>query len=185
MRFSFFKINMLKSLMSESGNRFRAEGCFWSDLGSASDTHGVGSTPSHFYNDNQLQPLYPSFVEMPVCDLFGEKECVKIEGNPLREALAKGLKSCGDARGINLQVNTWQVDVAATFLEGYNQMLVTATGTGKTLCFLMGLLSRQDKSVLVVSPLLSLMANQVSTASKCLPMVGEANAIARLRLVIV
>jgi superfamily II RNA helicase len=55
----------------------------------------------------------------------------------------------------------WQIATAAELLLGRDTIVVTATGSGKTMCFFLALFADVKASVLVVSPLLALMDDQV------------------------
>jgi hypothetical protein len=66
---------------------------------------------------------------------------------------------------IEVQQNEWQVAAAAEILCGRDTYVVTATGTGKTMCFLLALFARPG-SIIVISPLLALMDDQVASAAR-------------------
>lgn len=126
--------------------------------------------PTIYLNDNSVGLLYDTFCPMDsaysaeTAKYFYTSPAKESAGDALRAELAGLLQTQSEVRGLGLRVQDWQVDVAATLLEGKDQLLVTATGTGKSLCFLLGLFKCLNKSLIIVSPLLSLMANQV-----CLP----------------
>jgi superfamily II DNA helicase RecQ len=65
-----------------------------------------------------------------------------------------------------LQYKDWQIEAAAEMLGGNDVMVVTATGTGKTLCFYLAAIARQNLTFLVVSPLVNLMDDQVRRADE-------------------
>ena len=55
----------------------------------------------------------------------------------------------------------FQVDAAAELMAGHDVMISTATGTGKTMCYQLPVITEMAKTILVVCPLLSLMEDQV------------------------
>lgn len=61
-----------------------------------------------------------------------------------------------------LQARPWQIAVAAELKSGSDIMVATGTGSGKTISYLLPLLADPSATILVVSPLLSLMEDQVS-----------------------
>jgi len=64
-----------------------------------------------------------------------------------------------------IQLRPWQVAAAAEVLCGRDVYVITATGTGKTMCFLLTLFTRSG-IVVVVSPLLAMMEDQVHSATR-------------------
>jgi len=66
---------------------------------------------------------------------------------------------------ILIQQRKWQVAAAAEIMCGWDTYIVTATGSGKSMCFLLTLFARAG-IVLVVSPLLALMDDQVRSAKE-------------------
>jgi ATP-dependent DNA helicase RecQ len=68
---------------------------------------------------------------------------------------------------INFEPKYEQMLIAEHLLNGYNTLGFLPTGFGKTLCFLMkDMLSDKKTITLIISPLLSLMDNQIETLSK-------------------
>jgi hypothetical protein len=65
---------------------------------------------------------------------------------------------------MRIEARVWQVAVAAEILLKRDTLVITATGSGKTMCFLLLLIADATASVLVVSPLLGLMDDQVGLA---------------------
>jgi hypothetical protein len=59
-----------------------------------------------------------------------------------------------------LQSRPWQVATAAEIILGRDTMVITATGSGKTMCFLLPLFALEG-IIIVISPLLALMEDQV------------------------
>ena len=55
----------------------------------------------------------------------------------------------------------WQLDVAECLLLGIDCEVIAATGAGKTLPFVLPLLVRPDKMVIILSPLDALELDQV------------------------
>ena len=56
----------------------------------------------------------------------------------------------------------WQVSAATEFLSRRDVIVITATGSGKSLSYLLALIANPGKIVLAIFPLLSLMTDQVS-----------------------
>jgi hypothetical protein len=79
-------------------------------------------------------------------------------GNALTQR-ARVVPQNGDNRAIDAR--PWQIATAAEILLGRDTLVVTATGSGKTMCFFLALLADVRASVLVISPLLALMDDQV------------------------
>ena len=82
-----------------------------------------------------------------------------------RAVLEKNTASRGDPTRIEVQQREWQVAAAAEILCGRDTYVITATGSGKTMCFQLALFARPG-SIIVVSPLLALMDDQVSGAAR-------------------
>lgn len=82
-----------------------------------------------------------------------------------RAVLEKNLASRGDSSRIEVQQQEWQVAAVAEILCGHDTFVITATGSGKTMCFQLALFARPG-SIIVVSPLLALMDDQVSGAAQ-------------------
>lgn len=55
----------------------------------------------------------------------------------------------------------WQVAMAAEIMLRRDTLLISATGSGKSMCFCLPLIADTTASVLVISPLLALMDDQV------------------------
>lgn len=53
-----------------------------------------------------------------------------------------------------------QYDIVKSILEGYDTLAILPTGYGKSLCYQLPFLINQNKIVLVISPLISLMEDQ-------------------------
>jgi hypothetical protein len=62
--------------------------------------------------------------------------------------------------GLVLQSRSWQVASAAEIILGRDTMVITATGSGKTMCFLLPLFSVEG-IIIVISPFLAFMEDQV------------------------
>lgn len=60
----------------------------------------------------------------------------------------------------------WQVAAANEMLQGRDSFVVTATGSGKSLCYQLALVTRNDGYILAIFPLLSLMKDQIESAQK-------------------
>ncbi|KLO06626.1 P-loop containing nucleoside triphosphate hydrolase protein [Schizopora paradoxa] len=60
---------------------------------------------------------------------------------------------------------TWQIDATVAILQGKDVILDVGTGCGKTMCFSMPLLDSPTDMCIVVSPLTSLMLDQVKSAA--------------------
>jgi superfamily II DNA helicase RecQ len=77
----------------------------------------------------------------------------------------KNAVSRDQRNGIEIQVLEWQIAAAAVILCGRDTYVVTATGSGKTMCFQLALFARPG-IIIVISPLLALMDDQVSGAAQ-------------------
>jgi ATP-dependent helicase YprA (DUF1998 family) len=55
----------------------------------------------------------------------------------------------------------WQLEIAEAILQGEDVIIDVGTGSGKTLCFALPLLTNETDMVIVVSPLTALMVDQV------------------------
>ena len=72
------------------------------------------------------------------------------------------LRKTAVARGIPLVERDWQVESCSWLLLGYDVSVVAATSDGKSFCYQLLALVASGKCVLVVSPLVALIADQVS-----------------------
>jgi superfamily II RNA helicase len=62
---------------------------------------------------------------------------------------------------LGFQRKSWQIAAASELLLGLDVMVVTGTGSGKSMCYLLTVMAKLDGIVMVLSPLLSLMEDQV------------------------
>jgi superfamily II DNA/RNA helicase len=83
-----------------------------------------------------------------------------------RVHIVDSMRSRASSIGFALREEEWQIKAAADLVTGTDVMVITATGSGKTMCFYLAAISRQDRSFLVICPLLSLMADQVRRATE-------------------
>ena len=145
--------------------------CGWSSRVSRGPDPAVpyihANSESFHINGACFDPLHRIFLEMSGERQERKKGFTNIpytgfnDPDGLQASLTGVLEARGSACGLNFRLNEWQIDVAATFIEGKDQMVITATGSGKSLCFLLPLFLQPEKSLIIISPLLSLMANQV------------------------
>jgi superfamily II RNA helicase len=63
---------------------------------------------------------------------------------------------------LGFQHKIWQIAAASELLLGRDVMVVTGTGSGKSMCYLLTVMAKLDGIVMVLSPLLSLMEDQVN-----------------------
>lgn len=62
------------------------------------------------------------------------------------------------------QLRGGQLEVVQATLSGRDVVVLWATGQGKSVCFQLPALAKKDSTVLVVSPLISLMQDQVRSS---------------------
>ncbi|KAF8475932.1 P-loop containing nucleoside triphosphate hydrolase protein [Kalaharituber pfeilii] len=77
--------------------------------------------------------------------------------------LRKDLADRFEARKKTWVEKSWQIMAASEVLDGHDTVVITATGSGKTLCYQSLAISDPDSVVLVISPLLALMKDQVES----------------------
>lgn len=120
------------------------------------------------------QPFYDGCVDALVVKDKGRLRTVPfsnvdIETSAIRHRISTVINrrnahlSANDVSGTVIECRPWQVATTAKLLLGRDTMVVTATGGGKTMFFFMPLLVDTTVSVLVISPLLALMDDQVSS----------------------
>src|SRR5437588_2612198 len=80
----------------------------------------------------------------------------------ITSALAK--RQDGSSNHLNHIVlpREWQISAAAELINKRDVIVVTATGSGTSLCYQLALVCSPDKTILGIFPLLSLMTDQVS-----------------------
>lgn len=89
-----------------------------------------------------------------------ESEVYPLE--PLRGRICTIANQTAIARDVPLRVIGWQVEAAARFLEGKDQLVISKTGDGKTFCFLLAALCALERTIMVLTPLISLEECHVS-----------------------
>lgn len=72
------------------------------------------------------------------------------------------LRHTARSREIALTERDWQIESSSWLLLGYDVSVVAATSDGKSFCYQLLALVALGKCVLVVSPLVALIADQVS-----------------------
>jgi hypothetical protein len=92
----------------------------------------------------------------------GQRRPQQIE--TLRLEIRRALQARASQLDIEIRENDFQIDAAAELMAGRDVMVSTATGTGKTMCFQIPVITRLTSIVLVICPLLSLMDDQVHSA---------------------
>lgn len=60
----------------------------------------------------------------------------------------------------------WQIEAALQMIEQRDCFIVTATSSGKSLCYLTALIANPGKIIIAIFPLLSLMMDQVQSAQR-------------------
>ncbi|MCW2783216.1 MAG: hypothetical protein JWR35_3665 [Marmoricola sp.] len=94
--------------------------------------------------------------------LFARSEIGRLDvPGTLRHRIAEAVERTAISRGLSLRAIDWQIDMAAGMIEGKDQLCVTKTADGKTYCFLVACMAEPNKCILVLSPLVSLMHDQV------------------------
>jgi len=140
----------------------------------------IPNHPSDCHNNDPIQtlmfsqPFYDGCVDALVVKDKGRLRTVPfsnvdIETSAIRHRISAVINrrnahlSANDVFGTVIECRPWQDTTAAKLLLGRDTMVVTATGGGKTMFFFMPLLVDTTVSVLVISPLLALMDDQVSS----------------------
>lgn len=94
--------------------------------------------------------------------LFEKVEVVdKWEIGSLRDKIANAIRRTATIRELPIVAREWQVEMAAGMLEKKDGLCITKTGDGKTYCFLVAAMYNPSLIFIVVSPLISLMKDQV------------------------
>jgi len=83
----------------------------------------------------------------------------------ITSAFAKRQEGPGNRPNPPVIPRDWQISAAGELMSNRDVIVVTATGSGKSLCYQLALVSSPGKTVLGIFPLLSLMTDQVSTMS--------------------
>ena len=79
----------------------------------------------------------------------------------LRANIAVAVRRTAAIRELPITPRAWQIEMAAGMLERRDGLCITKTGDGKTFCFLVAAMYNPSLIFLVVSPLISLMNDQV------------------------
>ena len=82
----------------------------------------------------------------------------------LRANIAEAVERTATRRELPIVPRAWQIEMAAGMLESRDSLCLTKTGDGKTYCFLVASIYNPSLIFLVVSPLISLMEDQVRAA---------------------
>ena len=82
----------------------------------------------------------------------------------MRAKVRAAFASCNRQLRLGFQEKDWQIAAAAEFMLGRDVCLITGTGTGKSLCYLLCNMTNVSDIIIVFSPLLSLIADQVKSA---------------------
>lgn len=77
------------------------------------------------------------------------------------EEVTTVLRNTALARDISLVERDWQIESCAWLLLGYDVSVVAATSDGKSFCYQLLALVSLGQCILVVSPLVALIADQV------------------------
>lgn len=109
-----------------------------------------------------LQALEPG--SLPSISYSGELFAVSqglsvdaIDQRGYRQRIGEIARQTALSRGVSLRLIPWQIEAAARFLEGKDQLVISRTGDGKTFCFLLAALAALDRTIMVITPLLTLM----------------------------
>lgn len=78
------------------------------------------------------------------------------------ETVSSIIQSTATGRDLQLQEQDWQVEASAWALLGYDVSVIAATSDGKSFCYQLLAMVALGKCVLVMSPLVALIADQVS-----------------------
>jgi superfamily II RNA helicase len=80
----------------------------------------------------------------------------------MRSSVLNAFEHRNQTLQLGFQHKIWQIAAASEFLMGRDVMVVTGTGSGKSMCYLLTAMAKLDGIVMVLSPLLSLMEDQVT-----------------------
>lgn len=90
-------------------------------------------------------------LDRKIIDAFNDRQKSRIEQGP-------------GAQVIPIAPRDWQVSAASEILNKRDTIVVTATGSGKSLSYLLALIANPGKVLQAIFPLLSLMTDQVCCA---------------------
>lgn len=71
-----------------------------------------------------------------------------------------------------VQPFSWQLEAASSILQGKDVVVDVGTGSGKTICFSLPLLTNDTDIALIISPLLALMIDQAGKSPPEFPSVA-------------
>lgn len=86
----------------------------------------------------------------------------------LRAKIGEVVRRTATVRELPIVPRDWQIEMAAGMLEKKDGLCITKTGDGKTFCFLTAAMYDPSLIFMVVSPLISLMQDQVVYPSQAL-----------------
>ena len=90
-----------------------------------------------------------------ILDAFNERQKLQVEQS-------------SELPGITIAPRDWQVGAASELLSKRDTIVITATGSGKSLAYLLSLIANPGKVLLAIFPLLSLMTDQVCETNRLL-----------------
>ncbi|RPB18339.1 hypothetical protein L211DRAFT_854211 [Terfezia boudieri ATCC MYA-4762] len=139
-------------------------GCGRMTTGTASDKNPGAAMAGESEQENELMLLRVTSKNLFIQSLQLESEVQPLVG--IRAKISEIALHMAIARGVPLRVIPWQVEAAARFIEGRDQMVISKTGDGKTFCFLLASLCSLDRTIVVLTPLISLEDCHMATARK-------------------
>ena len=132
---------------------------------STSDDFGEGTKIQEVIHNKNRNNMGEVLINKVCSDELFENiqvaEEVEWEVGSLRAKIGDAVLRMATIRQLPIIPRAWQIEMAAGMLEKQDGVCITKTGDGKTFCFLAAALYNPSLIFIVVSPLISLMQDQV------------------------